>query len=101
LTRDFINIGGDYTLIDQRGEVVGHIDGSILTIGGKWFGTVRGDHADPRVMMVMKMFAGMVVFNKAVRRHVKALAYDIAAGRIEPDLQRQESDLYMNPRRVR
>jgi hypothetical protein len=101
LTRDFINIGGDYSLIDQHGETVGHIDGSILTIGGKWFGTVRGDHADPRVLMVMKLFSGMIVFNKAVRRHVKALAYDIAAGRIEPDLQRQESDLYMNPRRVR
>lgn len=101
LTRDFINIGGDYTLIDQHGETVGHIDGSILTIGGKWFGTVRGDHADPRVLMVMKMFSGMIVFNNAVRRHVKALAYDIQAGRIEPDLQRQESDLYMNPRRVR
>lgn len=101
LTRDFINIGGDYTLIDQHGETVGHIDGSILTIGGKWFGTVRGDHADPRVLMVMKLFSGMIVFNKAVRRHVKALAQDIKAGRIEPDLQRQESDLYMNPRRVR
>ncbi len=62
---------------------------------------MRGDHADPRILMVMKMFAGMIVFNKGVRRHVKALAYDIAAGRIEPDLQRQESDLYMNPRRVR
>lgn len=101
LTRDFINIGGDYSLIDQHGEVVGHIDGSILTIGGKWFGTVRGDHADPRVLMVMKLFTGMIVFNKAVRRHVKALAYDVAAGRIQPGLQRQESDLYMNPRRVR
>jgi len=101
LTRDFINIGGDYTLIDQHGETVGHLDGSILTIGGKWFGTVRGDHADPRVMMVMKLFAGMVVFNKAVRRHVKALAYDVAAGRVDPGLQRQESDLYLNPRRVR
>jgi len=53
------------------------------------------------VMMVMKMFAGMVVFNKSVRRHVKALYHDITAGRIVPDLQRQESDLYLNPRRVR
>lgn len=101
LTRDFINIGGDYTLIDQHGESVGHIDGSILTIGGKWHCAVRGDHADPRVTMVMKMFAGMMVFNKSVRRHVKALAQDVAAGRIEATLQRQESDLYMNPRRVR
>ena len=101
IARDVINIGGDYTLIDQFGETVGHIDGSLFTVGGKWFGTVRGDHADARVMMVMKMFAGMVVFNKSVRRHVKALYHDITAGRIVPDLQRQESDLYLNPRRVR
>lgn len=101
LTRDFINIGGDYSLIDQFGEVVGHIDGAILTIGGQWNCTVRGDHADSRVLMVMKLFAGMIVFNKSVRRHVKALAHDVAAGRITPSLQRQESDLYMNPRRVR
>jgi len=101
LARDIINLGGDYTLIDQHGETVGHIDGAILTVGGQWNCTVRGDHADPRVLMVMKLFAGMLVFNKSVRRHVKALAQDIQAGRIEPDLQRQESDLYMNPRRVR
>ena len=101
LARDIINIGGDYTLIDQHGETVGHLDGAIVTIGGKWHGTVRSDHADPRIMMVMKMFAGMILFNKPVRRHVKALALDVAAGRIEPTLQRQESDLYMNPRRVR
>lgn len=99
--RDIINIGGDYTLIDQYGETVGHIDGAILTIGGQWNCTVRGDHADPRVLMIMKLFAGMIVFNKGVRRHVKALAQDIEAGRLTPDLQRQESDLYMNPRRVR
>lgn len=99
--RDIINIGGDYTLIDQYGETVGHIDGAILTIGGQWNCTVRGDHADPRVLMIMKLFAGMLVFNKGVRRHVKALAQDIEAGRLTPDLQRQESDLYMNPRRVR
>ena len=101
LARDIINIGGDYTLIDQGGETVGHIDGSILTIGGQWNCTVRGDHADPRVLTVMKLFAGMVVFNKSVRRHVKALAQDVAAGRVAPSLQRQESDLYLNPRRVR
>lgn len=101
IARDVINIGGDYTLIDQYGETVGHIDGAILTIGGQWNCTVRGDHADPRVLMVMKLFAGMIVFNKGVRRHVKSLAQDIAAGRLTPDLQRQESDLYMNPRRVR
>lgn len=99
--RDFINLGGDYTLIDQRGERVGYIDGAILTIGGRWRCKVRGDHADPRLLMVMKLFTGMVAFNGEARRHVKKLARDIRAGRLKPGIQRQESDLYMNPRRVR
>jgi hypothetical protein len=99
--RDFINLGGDYTLIDQHGEHVGHIDGAILTIGGRWNCKVRGDHADPRLLQVMKLFTGMIVFNRQARRHVKALAYDVRDGRVKPDIQRQEADLYMNPRRIR
>jgi hypothetical protein len=99
--RDIINFGGDYTLIDQRGEHVGHLDGAVLTIGGKWRCKVRGDHADPRLLMVMKLFAGMIVFNGEARRHVKHLAREIHDGRLTPDIQRQEADLYMNPRRIR
>lgn len=99
LRRNVINLGGDYTLISQDGEPVGYLDGAIVTIGGKWRGRVRGDHADPRVLQVMKLFAGMIVFNRLARRHIKALAHDIGAGRIETGIQRQEADLYMNPRR--
>ena len=99
--RDIINFGGDYTLVDQENETVGHIDGAVLTVGGKWRCSVRGDHADPRVLMVMKLFAGMIVFNGDARRHVKRIAQDVKAGRIKPDIQRQEADLYMNPRRIR
>lgn len=101
LRRDIINLGGDYSLIDEHGETVGYIDGAIFTIGGRWSCSVRGDHADPRILMVMKLFAGMIVFNGETRRHVKHIASEIRAGRLTPDLQRQESDLYMNPRRVR
>jgi hypothetical protein len=101
LRRNFINLGGDYTLIDQHGERVGHLDGAVLTIGGKWRGSVRGDHADPRLLAVMKLFAGMIVFNGQARRHVKYLAREIHDGRLKPDIQRQEADLYMNPRRIR
>ena len=101
IKRDIINFGGDYTLIDQEGDTVGHLDGAVLTIGGKWRGSVRSDHADPRVMMIMKLFAGMIVFNTEARRHVKQIAKDIRAGRLTPDIQRQETDLYMNPRRIR
>jgi hypothetical protein len=99
--RDFINLGGDYTLIDQHGEHVGHIDGAILTIGGRWRCKVRGDHLEPRLLQVMKLFTGMISFNRQARRHVKSVARDIHDGRLKPDIQRQEADLYMNPRRIR
>jgi hypothetical protein len=101
MRRDIINFGGDYTLIDQHNETVGHLDGAVLTVGGKWRCSVRGDHTDPRILMVMKLFAGMIVFNNEAQRHVKALSRAIRRGEITPNIQRQESDLYMNPRRVR
>ncbi len=101
LRRDMINLGGDYTLYDQRGENVGHLDGKVFSIGGKWKGKVRDGVASKRLLTVMKLFAGMIVFNGDCRRHMKSLYRDILAGRIDPKLERQEADLYMNPRRVR
>jgi len=101
IKRNFISIGGDYTLFDQHGTAVGHLDGALISIGGKWRGSVRADHADKRVLTVMKMFAGMLVFNRSSKRHIKRLARDIRDGVVDPQLQRQESDLYQNPRRIR
>jgi hypothetical protein len=62
---------------------------------------VRKEHADNRVLAVLKLFVGMLVFNKSCRRHVRRLAGDVGRGMVVPKLQRQEADLYMNPRRVR
>ena len=101
LRRAFINLGGDYKLIDQNDKVIGRIDGRLFTIGGHWRGRVKTEHADARLVMVMQLFCGMLAFNKGARRHVKKLAADVASGRIKPKLEKQEADLYMNPRRVR
>jgi hypothetical protein len=101
LRRDVINLGGDYTLYDQRGENIGHLDGKVFSVGGKWKGKVKDVVAGKRLLTVMKLFAGMIVFNGECRRHMKSLYRDIRAGRIDPKLERQEADLYMNPRRVR
>jgi hypothetical protein len=101
LRRDVINLGGDYTLYNQRGENVGHLDGKVFSIGGKWKGKVQDGPSSKRLLTVMKLFAGMIVFNGDCRRHMKSLYRDIQAGRIDPKLERQEADLYMNPRRVR
>jgi hypothetical protein len=101
LRRDVINLGGDYTLYDQTGAMVGHLDGKVLSIGGKWKCKVKEHYNSRRLTTVMKLFAGMIVFNGDCRRHMKQLYRDIRAGRLDPKLERQEADLYMNPRRVR
>lgn len=101
LRRAFISIGGDYTLLDERDNVVGYISGRIVTLGGYWDCQVRNDHASAQLVMVLQMFAGMLVFNRGARRHIKRLYHDVMAGAHVPKLQKQETDLYMNPRRVR
>jgi hypothetical protein len=102
LRRDIINLAGDYTLYDQTGQIVGYIDGRVFSIGGKWKGRVKaGHHADKRLLTVMKLFGGLMIFNKDCRRHMKDLYRQVRKGKIEVKLERQEGELYMNPRRVR
>jgi hypothetical protein len=101
LRRDFIDLGGDYTLYDETNRKIGRIDGRVFTLGGFWKGRVKTEHANPRLMMVLQLFCGMLAFNRGVKRHMRGLARDLARGRIAPKLEKQEADLYMNPRRVR
>ena len=101
LRRDFIDLGGDYTLYNHQNKPVGFLDGKVFSIGGKWKGRVKAEYADPRLMMVLKLFCGMLIFNDDARRHMRTLAREVAAGRYTPKLEKQEADLYMNPRRVR
>jgi hypothetical protein len=101
LRRDLINLGGDYTLYNHHNENIGDLDGKIFSIGGKWYGRVKSEHADPRLLVVLKLFCGMLIFNDEARRHMRRLSRDIAAGLYTPKLEKQEADLYMNPRRVR
>jgi hypothetical protein len=80
---------------------VGHLDGRLLSLGGYWKGKVRAEHADKKLMAVMKLFVGTIGFNTACRRHIARLAKDVRAGRVEPKLERYEAEYYLNPRRVR
>lgn len=101
LRRNIINIGGDYTLYNQKNEEIGHIDGALLSLAGKWRGQVKAEYADKKLMTTMKLFAGLIIFNRQTRWHMWRLWHDVVAGRLEPSLERHEGDLYMNPRRVR
>jgi hypothetical protein len=101
LKRDFIDLGGDYTLYSHCNAAVGRLDGKVFSIGGKWHGYVHPEHASPRLLTVLKLFCGMLIFNAECRQHMRWLARDVLRGRLEPKLEKQEADLYMNPRRVR
>ena len=101
LRRDFVDLGGDYTLYNHHDQAVGHLDGKVFSIGGKWKGRVKAEHADPRLLTVLKLFCGMLIFNADARRHMRALAREVMSGKYSPRLEKQEADLYMNPRRVR
>ena len=42
LRRDFIDLGGDYTLYNHHNQAIGRLDGKVFSIGGKWKGKVQG-----------------------------------------------------------
>ncbi|MFZ0849009.1 MAG: hypothetical protein WAO08_07385 [Hyphomicrobiaceae bacterium] len=101
LRRDVIDLGGDYGLYNHQNQRIGSLDGKVFSIGGKWRGRVQAQYADARLMVVLKLFCGMLIFNGDCRRHMRRLARAIASGTFAPKLEKQEVDLYMNPRRVR
>jgi hypothetical protein len=100
LKRDLIDLGGDFTLYDQHGNAVGHLDGKVFSIGGKWKGKVKREHAERRLLTV-----------PALQRHagLQCRLPPAHAAAVEGRPPRQarspsssaEADLYMNPRRVR
>ena len=101
LKRDLIAMGSDYTLYDQQNRKVGHIDGKVITMGGKWKVRVNEEHADKYMKSVLQLFCAMLRFNDACRTHVDQLTRQMHTGALEPRLEAQERDLYMNPRRTR
>ncbi len=100
LRRDFFDIAGDYTLYNQANDRIGRVTGRLLSFG-KWHGRIKREFADKRLVMVLQLFCGMIAFNRGLRSHIKALTRDIQDGKIKPNIEKQEADLYMNPRRVR
>jgi hypothetical protein len=101
IRQDFIRLGDDYTVYNGRNEAIGILDGAFFTISGKWRGRVREDYADTQLLNVLQMFCAMLIFNDECRSHIKRIAKQVQAGTLEPKLEKQEHDLYMNPRRVR
>ena len=101
IRQDFIRFGDDYTVYNGANERVAVLDGAFFTISGKWRGRVRDDYADTPLLNTLKLFCGMLIFNDQCRSHIKRVAKKVKLGEFEPKIEKQEYDLYMNPRRVR
>lgn len=101
IKQDFIRLGDDYTVFNGRNEPIAILDGAFFTISGKWRGRVREDYADTPLLNTLKLFCGMLIFNDRCRSHIKRVAVKVKQGELEPRIEKQEYDLYMNPRRVR
>ena len=99
LRRDWISIGQDYTLYDDTGAKVGHLNGRVLDLAGRWDVKVREDHDNTRLNGVLQLFCGMLRYRAACQRHVKALAGQIRRGALAAEIEAQETELYLNPRR--
>lgn len=101
IRQNLFRLGQDYTVYNQKNERVASLDGRFFNLASRWNCRVRTDHKDKRLHVVLKMFCGMLMFNGQCRRHIKALSKAVRDGKATPKIERQEADLYMNPRRVR
>lgn len=101
LARNWMSFVGSYTLYDQHGKSVGNLDGRLLSLGGHWTGRVKTGEHDKRLLAVLKLFSSVIIFNRGARSHMRTLFADLTSGRLDPKLEKQEHDLYLNPRRVR
>jgi hypothetical protein len=100
LKQDWINIGGDYTLLDQTGARVGHLNGHLFDVAGRWDVTLTGKQSS-HLATVLQLVSAMLKFNAAARRHVNRLTHEVTSGAMKLSLEKQETDLYLNPRRPR
>ncbi len=101
IRQDFIRLGDDYTVYNGQDEEIAVLDGAFFTIAGKWRGRVREDYASTPLLNTLKLFCAMLIFNDECRSHVKRVARKVLNGELDPKIEKQERDLYMNPRRVR
>lgn len=99
LRRDWISIGQDYTLYDEKDARVGHLNGRVLDIGGRWDVKVREDHDNPRLNGTLQLFCGMLRFRSPIERHLRKLTREIRSGAADMKMETQETELYLNPRR--
>lgn len=91
--------GADYNIYDQKGRKIGVLDHQLLNLGGAWMMRLDPQHRDKKLETVLELFCAILKFNRASRSHVRKMTEDVFRGRVQPDLDHDEEDLYNNPRR--
>jgi hypothetical protein len=100
LRQDWIDIGGDYTLYDQTGAKAGRLEGHFFDVAGCWDVSIEAGQP-AHLVPVLQLASAMLKFNHAARRHVGRVTQRVTAGAWKLALAKQETDLYLNPRRLR
>ncbi|MEJ2226986.1 MAG: hypothetical protein P8Y67_01875 [Alphaproteobacteria bacterium] len=98
LRRDFLAFGADYTLYDENNNRIGHLNGRVIDLGGRWDVSIREDHDSAQLNGTLQLFCGMLRFRRACERHIRQLTAGIRDGSIKPKLETHEVELYDNPR---
>jgi hypothetical protein len=101
LRRNWVNIGDDYILYDEHNKQIAKLNGRVLNLGGKWVVDIEENASGQHLDMVIQLFCGMLKFHDGCLHHLSDLYGDVKNGKLAPKLQTQETDLYLNPRRVR
>jgi len=101
LRRNWVNIGDEYVLYDEHDRQIAKLNGRVLNLGGKWVVEIEEDESGKHLDMVIQLFCGMLKFHDGCLSHLTDLYGEIKRGKMQPKLETQETDLYLNPRRVR
>ena len=59
------------------------------------------EHFDRKLEAVLELVCAVLKFNRAGRSHVRKLTEQVLRGKTQVELDHEEEDLYLNPRRRR
>jgi hypothetical protein len=74
------------------------LSGHLFNVAGKWDVTLAPGQT-AHLATVLQLVCAMLKFNAAARRHVSRVTHGVTTGAIKFALEKQEADLYLNPRR--
>lgn len=99
IKRHLFSFGSDYSVYNQKGQKIAVLDHQVLNLGGAWMLRLDPQHYDKTLEAVLELFCAILKFNRAGRKHVSSMTEQVFRGRVQPDLDHDEEDLYLNPRR--